>query len=65
MLPEEFVPESWRSSVLGSVREADTAVLEILEVIAGERDMRKLLLLLQMCAICNCLANLIISSCLG
>lgn len=42
-LPEEFVPESWRGSALGNVREADTAVLEILEVIAGERNMRKLL----------------------
>lgn len=42
-LPEEFVPESWRSSALGSVGEADIAVLEILEVIAGERNMRKLL----------------------
>lgn len=42
-LPEESVCESWRSSALGSFREADTAGLETLEVIARERNMRKLL----------------------
>lgn len=45
-LPErlkEFVPKSQRSSVLGSVWEADTVVLKISEVIARERSMRKLL----------------------